>query len=63
MHRCINQIQSGNVWVNTYMQIGHEIPFGGFKESGYGHDATLEFTREKAVVIAVEGQLAGQREA
>jgi (Z)-2-((N-methylformamido)methylene)-5-hydroxybutyrolactone dehydrogenase len=63
MHRCVNQIQSGNVWGNTYMQIGHELPFGGFKESGYGHDEALEFTREKAVVIAVEGPLAGQHEA
>jgi aldehyde dehydrogenase (NAD+) len=29
------------------------LPFGGFKESGYGHDAVLEFTREKAAVIAI----------
>jgi aldehyde dehydrogenase (NAD+) len=46
-------IQSGNVWVNTYMQTRHELPFAGIKESGYGHDSILEYTREKAVVIAV----------
>ena len=49
----IRDIQSGNVWVNTYMQTRHELPFGGIKESGYGHDSILEYTREKAAVIAV----------
>jgi aldehyde dehydrogenase (NAD+) len=50
--RFVRDIQSGNVWVNTYLQTRYELPFGGFKESGYGHDAALEFTREKAAVIA-----------
>jgi aldehyde dehydrogenase (NAD+) len=53
VHRCIRDLQSGNVWVNTYLQTRYELPFGGFKESGHGHDAVLEFTREKAAVIAV----------
>jgi len=53
VHRMIRDIQSGNVWVNTYMQTRHELPFGGIKESGYGHDSILEYTREKAAVIAV----------
>jgi aldehyde dehydrogenase (NAD+) len=53
VHRCIRDIQAGNVWVNTYMQTRYELPFGGFKDSGYGHDAVLEFTREKAAVIAL----------
>ena len=44
----IREIQSGNVWVNTYLQTRHEIPFGGIKESGYGHDETLEFSRRRA---------------
>ena len=30
--------KSGNVWVNTYLQTRYELPFGGIKESGYGHD-------------------------
>jgi aldehyde dehydrogenase (NAD+) len=53
VHRMIRDIQSGNVWVNTYMQTRHELPFGGIKESGYGHDSILEYTREKAAVISV----------
>ena len=51
-HRYVREIQSGNVWVNTYMQPRYELPFGGIKESGYGLDEVLEFTREKTVVIA-----------
>ena len=52
-HRMIRDIQSGNVWVNTYLQARFELPFGGIKESGYGHDSILEYTREKTAVIAV----------
>jgi aldehyde dehydrogenase (NAD+) len=47
-------IRSGNVWVNTYLQTRFELPFGGIKESGYGHDDILEYTREKSIVIAVD---------
>ena len=53
VHRYVREIRSGNVWVNTYLQTRHELPFGGIKESGYGHDEVLEFTREKAAVIAL----------
>ena len=51
-HRYVREIQSGNVWVNTYMQARYELPFGGIKDSGYGHDEVLDFTREKTAVIA-----------
>jgi aldehyde dehydrogenase (NAD+) len=50
-HRMVRDIRAGNVWVNSYMQIRHELPFGGVKESGYGHDSILEYTREKTAVI------------
>lgn len=53
IHRYIREIESGNVWVNTYLQTRHELPFSGIKESGYGLDETVEFTREKGVVIAL----------
>lgn len=51
-HRFIREIEAGNVWVNIYRQTRYELPFGGFKDSGYGHDDILEFTREKSAVIA-----------
>jgi aldehyde dehydrogenase (NAD+) len=51
-HRFIRDIESGNVWVNIYRQTGREVPFGGIKDSGYGHDSVLDFSREKSAVIA-----------
>jgi aldehyde dehydrogenase (NAD+) len=52
IHRYIREIESGNVWVNTYLQTRHEIPFSGIKESGYGLDEVEDYSREKGVVIA-----------
>lgn len=49
--RMTEKIEAGNVWVNTYLMVGPDLPFGGFKESGYGTDSVLEYTREKACVI------------
>lgn len=51
-HRFVREIESGNVWVNTYFQTRCELPFGGIKDSGYGHDDVVEFTREKSAVIS-----------
>jgi aldehyde dehydrogenase (NAD+) len=52
MNRCIRGINAGTVWINTYLHIGYELPFIGIKDSGYGYDDVMEFTREKAAVIA-----------
>lgn len=52
VNRFIRDIRSGNVWVNTYLQTRYELPFGGIKDSGYGHDDIMEFTVEKTAVIA-----------
>lgn len=51
--RMIQNIDAGNVWVNTYRVVGVELPFGGFKQSGYGKDSLLENTREKTVMIEI----------
>ncbi|MFI6322243.1 aldehyde dehydrogenase family protein [Nonomuraea sp. NPDC050556] len=50
-HRFVRDLQSGTVWVNTFRQMPPGLPFGGVKDSGYGHDAVLEYTREKAAII------------
>ncbi|GAA2871488.1 aldehyde dehydrogenase [Streptosporangium fragile] len=50
-HRFVGALQSGTVWVNTFRQMPPGLPFGGVKDSGYGHDAVLEYTREKAAII------------
>jgi aldehyde dehydrogenase (NAD+) len=49
--RFVRDLDAGNVWVNAYRQTRYELPLSGVKDSGYGHDAVLEFTREKAGVI------------
>ncbi len=37
-HRVARAIRAGTVWVNTYNLYDPALPFGGFKESGYGRD-------------------------
>jgi aldehyde dehydrogenase (NAD+) len=50
-HRFVRDLSSGTVWVNTFRQMPPGLPFGGVRDSGYGHDSVLEFTREKAAII------------
>lgn len=45
----------GTVWVNSHLIIANELPWGGFKGSGYGRDLSLyaldDFSRTKHVMI------------
>lgn len=54
-HRVARALQAGTVWVNAYRMVNHAVPFGGYKESGYGRengaDSLREFTRTKAVWV------------
>jgi aldehyde dehydrogenase (NAD+) len=50
-NRMVRDLKAGTVWANTYLEFRYELPFEGIKESGYGHDDILEFTREKAAVV------------
>jgi len=55
--RCVNAIESGTVWVNGHDLVDSAIPFGGFKQSGFGKDMGPEqldhFLKTKAVWINV----------
>ena len=33
-----NQLQSGSVWINTYIAVINQAPFGGYKQSGHGRE-------------------------
>ncbi len=44
-HRFVRDIQAGAVWVNSYRRIHWAVPFGGYKDSGYGRDSGLESLR------------------
>lgn len=54
-HRVAQAIQAGTVWVNAYRMVNHAVPFGGYKDSGYGRengaDSLREFTKTKAIWI------------
>ncbi len=55
-HRLAAEIHAGQVYVNTYGAGGGvELPFGGFKQSGYGREKGYEaldtFTATKTVVV------------
>jgi aldehyde dehydrogenase (NAD+) len=55
-HRLAAQIRAGQVYVNTYGAGGGvELPFGGFKKSGYGREKGYEaldtFSATKTVVV------------
>ncbi|WP_322980036.1 aldehyde dehydrogenase family protein [Pseudomonas sp. C11] len=49
------RLQSGTVFVNTYLETSVQMPFGGYKQSGYGRengvDGLLEFMEVKSTFI------------
>ncbi|WGL59519.1 betaine-aldehyde dehydrogenase [Pigmentibacter sp. JX0631] len=57
-HRVINQIQAGMCWINSYNLCPVEIPFGGFKASGFGKEngiAAIEsYTQLKTVYVDID---------
>jgi len=57
-HRLSKQIQSGIVWINTWLLRDLRTPFGGMKNSGVGreggHEALRFFTEPKNVCIEYE---------
>ena len=40
------QIQAGTVWVNEHGPTAAEMPFGGYKQSGFGRDLSLHAVEE-----------------
>jgi acyl-CoA reductase-like NAD-dependent aldehyde dehydrogenase len=56
--RCIQQVESGYVWVNTFNSTPVEAPFGGVKHSGFGRDCGSQaidtYTTWKTVAWAVQ---------
>lgn len=56
-HRVASKIDSGIVWINTWMMRDLRIPFGGMKESGIGREGgfkSLEFfTEPKNVCLKI----------
>jgi acyl-CoA reductase-like NAD-dependent aldehyde dehydrogenase len=41
-HNVARAIRAGTVWINTYNVYDPSLPFGGFKQSGFGRDLGIE---------------------
>jgi acyl-CoA reductase-like NAD-dependent aldehyde dehydrogenase len=54
-HLIAERLQSGNVWVNCYGVVHPSMPFGGYKESGWGREMSAEgldaFLETKSVFV------------
>ena len=52
-HRLAKRLRAGNVWINCYNIFDAALPFGGYKQSGWGremgHEALNLYTEVKAV--------------
>jgi len=58
-----NGLKAGTVWVNCYNLLTHQVPFGGYKESGIGRElgeAALDnYVQQKTVHIRLGGAMFG----
>ncbi|MEE4145325.1 MAG: aldehyde dehydrogenase family protein [Halieaceae bacterium] len=57
VHKLAPRIRAGTVWVNCHNVIDAALPFGGFKESGWGRengvDAVRAYTETQTIVISL----------
>ncbi len=53
--RFANQIRAGAVWINDHMIIGNELPWGGFRQSGFGKEnhtmGLMEYLQHKLISL------------
>lgn len=56
-HQLARKIQAGTVWVNTQLAPDPNIPFGGFKQSGWGRengeDVFAHYLETKSVIMKI----------
>jgi len=56
-HETARKLRAGTVWINCYNAFDVAVPFGGYKESGFGRElgkAALDlYTEQKAVWVAL----------
>jgi len=56
-HRLAAQLRAGTVWINCYNIFDAALPFGGYKQSGWGremgHEVLEQYTEVKAVCSAM----------
>ncbi|HLH55189.1 MAG TPA: aldehyde dehydrogenase family protein [Verrucomicrobiae bacterium] len=56
-HRIASELRAGTVWINCYNVFDAALPFGGYKQSGWGremgHEVLEHYTETKAVVVGL----------
>ena len=56
-HRLAHRLRAGTVWINCYSIFDAALPFGGFKQSGWGremgHEVLELYTEVKSVCVAI----------
>lgn len=56
-HNFARQVRAGTVWINTYHVVDLGMPWGGFKQSGWGREngfeGLLPYLENKSVVVAL----------
>jgi phenylacetaldehyde dehydrogenase len=57
-HTLASKLRAGTVWINCYNVFNAALPFGGYKQSGWGremgHDALELYTETKAVCVRLQ---------
>jgi aldehyde dehydrogenase (NAD+) len=57
-HTLAGMIRAGTVWLNTYLMMDPALPFGGYKQSGYGResgtDQMAEYLQTKSVWLKTD---------
>jgi betaine-aldehyde dehydrogenase len=57
--RASKTLRFGTVWINDHIPLTPEMPHGGFKQSGFGKDMSLESLEEYTVTKHVMAELSG----
>ncbi len=56
-HRMASKLKAGTVWINTYNIFDVALPFGGYKQSGFGRElgaqALESYTEVKSVYVSL----------
>lgn len=54
-HRAAKRLRTGSVWINHYQAMDPAVPFGGYKQSGFGREGSFQhlesFLQTKSVWI------------
>ena len=60
-HKIANRLKAGTVWVNCYNIFDASMPFGGYKQSGWGremgHDVLRNYLETKSVCVSLGGAI------